>query len=459
MQTLARFAGRKVGVLGLARSGRAMARALQAADCEPVLFDDRPEAMTPLVEQGMTVGSIDLVPELAAMAVSPGVPLTHPRPHPVIEAARRCGIEITCDIDLFAQPLRRQGHRLVAVTGTNGKSTTAALVHHLLRAAGCSTRLGGNIGLPVYELDIPSEPTFIVLEVSSFQLDLCSTLRPHVAVWLNLTPDHLDRHGDMKGYARAKQRLFAQMQGSDLAIVCTDDEPSNATARSLSGQCRVIRFASTAAKGDYTVSENALATGGETIVRLDGLRALRGLHNAENAAAAALVLKEAGVGVDLIRTGLETFAGLPHRAEEVACAGGVRFVNDSKATNPESAARSLDSYRNIHWLAGGRAKPGGFQQILSHLEYVRRAYLFGEAAAELESALRGQRELSLHPDMADALASATSAALRDPAGEATVLLAPACASFDQFASYEERGDRFRQLARSIAAGLDLGGAA
>ncbi|MCB2012063.1 MAG: UDP-N-acetylmuramoyl-L-alanine--D-glutamate ligase [Geminicoccaceae bacterium] len=462
MKALEHLQGRSVGVLGMARSGRAVARALVDNGARVSVFDDRMEVMDGLSLKGMAIGRLEEVADLDLVVASPGIPLTHPAPHPVVSAAREAGVPVTCDIDLFARPLRRLGHSLVAITGTNGKSTTTALVHHLLLSAGRRTAIGGNIGLPVFELKVGATPTIFVFELSSFQLDLCETLRPDIAVWMNLTPDHLDRHGDLAGYVHAKSRIFAGMGDEDLAIVCTDDEPSREVAATLDGRMGLRTFGRSDGV-DCRIEGERLACAGGGAHDLSDLPSLRGAHNVDNAAAAALVLGALGVDdSSAIRKGLLGFRSLPHRAEEVAGFGHVRFINDSKATNPVSATRSLSTYPNIFWIAGGKPKPGGFADVLPFLGEVRHAYLIGEAAAELASALAGRVPLSEHADMAAAMRAAFADARTFTDGEATVLLSPACASFDQFASYEERGDRFREIAREMVANASpglVGGAA
>ncbi|MEZ5826035.1 MAG: UDP-N-acetylmuramoyl-L-alanine--D-glutamate ligase [Geminicoccaceae bacterium] len=450
MKALDHLRGRPVGVLGMARSGIAVARALSAAGASVHVFDDRPQAFDDLALKGMQVGRIEHVPGLDLIVASPGVPFTHPAPHPLFVAARNANVPVTCDIDLFARPLREQGHRLIAVTGTNGKSTTTALVHHLLLSAGKRAVIGGNIGLPVFELKPPSKPTVYVLEISSFQLDLCTTLRPDIAIWMNLTPDHLDRHGDLAGYVRAKSRIFARMEREDLAIVCVDDEESREVAASLDGRMKVRTFGRSE-DAACRIEGERLEAGAFGRFDLSGLASLRGAHNVDNAAAAALALAALDVDPMTVRAGMLGFRSLPHRAEEVASIRHVRFVNDSKATNPVAATRSLSTYSDIHWIAGGKPKPGGFAELLPYMKSVRHAYLIGEAADEIARTIDGKVPWSLHADLAEAMNAARDDALALDVEEATVLLAPACASFDQFRSYEERGDRFREIARAMAA--------
>lgn len=450
MSGLAHYAGRRVGVLGMARSGLAAARALAAAGADVLAFDDRPEAV---VETPFRAGTVGDVADLALLVPSPGVPLTHPSPHPLIAAARAAGVPILGDVELFAREL---GPRpVIGVTGTNGKSTTTALIRHLLVAAGRDAVMGGNIGRPVFELEPgPPERTF-VLELSSFQLDLCQTLRCRVAVWLNLTSDHLDRHGDLAGYVAAKERIFGGQHDGDVVVIGIDDAPSREVAARLMAQGRRPRTITLTGQldADIEVRGGRLAEDGVEIADLRPLQNLRGRHNWQNIAVAVAAVRALGLSAEQAVAGLASFRGLPHRMEEVARAGAVRWVNDSKATNPDSAEKSLVSFANIFWIAGGKPKPGGFRSLRPALGNVRAGYLIGTAAAEIAADLGDLAPMHQLGTLDAAVRAATAAALAVQEGEAAVLLAPACASYDQFANFEARGEAFRTLARAEAASL------
>ncbi len=454
MTGLERFAGRPVGVLGMARSGLAAVRALRRLGAEAVAFDDKPEAVEAALALGARRGERESIPGLAALIVSPGVPLTHPRPHPIVAAASAANVPLTGDIELFCAALGTR--RLIGVTGTNGKSTTAALIHHLLREAGRPAQLGGNIGRPVFDLDLGRSDETIVLELSSYQLDLCETVRCDVAVWLNLTPDHLDRHGGLDGYVAAKRRIFANQQPGDAAVVGIGDAISREVAIALAAAgLRVARVSgSDFVPGGVGVLEGLLIDGlegaGRAVASLDGIGSLRGTHNHENAAAAYAAVRLLGLASEAAARGLATFPGLPHRMEEVGRIGRVAVVNDSKATNPEAAARSLDSFPAIFWIAGGLAKEGGFASLLPHLGAVRRAYLIGKAEQALAECLEGRVSVQRCGTLDVALDAALAAATRSRDERPVVLLAPACASFDQFTSFEHRGETFRKLVRARA---------
>jgi UDP-N-acetylmuramoylalanine--D-glutamate ligase len=372
----------------------------------------------------------------------------------LILAARGHGVPIRGDVDLLAELV---GPRpVVGITGTNGKSTTTALIHHLLRSAGVDAELGGNIGRPVLELDLGPLDRVLVLELSSFQLDLCERLCCRVAVWLNLTPDHLDRHGDLAGYVAAKERIFSNQGEGDVAVVGIDDAPSQEVAYRLRALGRKVVTVSL----DQAVPAEIEAGTGRLIDTLDGaaieaidLRALpnlRGRHNWQNAAAAYAAVRALGLPPERAIAGLSSFAGLPHRMEEVARAGRVVWVNDSKATNPDSAARSLSSYPSIYWIAGGKPKLGGFKSLRPCLGAVRGAYLIGAAADEIAADLGDLVPVRRCGRLDAAVAHASADARAGGEVEAVVLLAPACASFDQFKDFEARGDAFRALAMAQA---------
>lgn len=455
MGNLQRYAGKRIGILGMARSGLAAAKALRAAGAEVLAFDDKPEALAGALAVGCRQGSQDEVPGLALLLPSPGVPLTHPAPHPLIAAARAAGVPIRGDVDLFADLL---GERpIVGITGTNGKSTTTALIHHLLVEAGRDAVLGGNIGKPIFEVDPGPENRIFVIELSSYQLDLSERLRPKVAVWLNLTPDHLDRHGDLAGYIAAKRRIFRHQGLDDTAVIGIDDAPSREVAYGLRRQGRrvltVTLDAATPAEVEVVDGRliDAIDNPPTEALDLRALDNLRGRHNWQNAAVAYAAVRALGLTPAEAIRGMPSFKGLPHRMEEVARVGHVRWVNDSKATNPASATKSLGSFDNIFWIAGGKPKPGGFRSLRPFMGPVRAAYLIGQAADEIADDLGDLVPTHKVGTLDAAVLAASEAVLALPAQEAVVLLAPACASFDQFPNFEVRGTAFAELARAAAA--------
>jgi UDP-N-acetylmuramoylalanine--D-glutamate ligase len=447
MRGLERFRGHEVGVMGAARSGLSAIRALREAGAAPLVWDDRGEALAAAEALGARRGTDADTGRIAALVASPGVPLDHP----VLAAARKAGVALTCDIELFCKSLP-DGQVVIAITGTNGKSTTAALIHHLLLASGEDTVLGGNIGVPVMDLDPGPPSRRIVLELSSFQLDLCTAFHPRISVWTNLAPDHLDRHGSLEGYLAAKRRIFARQGTGDVALVGIDDPISAQVAEQLAG--RGVRVVPVAIGRPLTeglsVVDGELRENGEKIGRVDALPRLRGRHNWQNVALAYGAGRALGLAPEGLLLGLASFPGLPHRMEEVARSGDLLWVNDSKATNPDSAMRSLDAYERIFWIAGGKPKPGGFGALRPHLGQVEKAFLIGLAADEIAVDLGDLIAVEKLGTLEAAVAAADAAA-RKAGGPAVVLLAPACASFDQFKSFEHRGDVFRALARGRTA--------
>jgi len=450
------FAGRKVALFGLGGSGLATALALQAGGAEVAAWDDSEAARARAAAAG--VAPVDLAAAdwsgYAALILTPGAPLTHPAPHWTAAKARAAGVEIIGDIELFCRERAALAPRarLIAVTGSNGKSTTTALIAHILRAAGREVAMGGNIGVPILELAPPSEDTIHVIECSSFQIDLAPSLNPSIGLLLNVTPDHLDRHGTLENYAAVKERLVAQ---ADVALVGVDDEPSRAIARRLragtrGGRRRVVAIATRApSAADVMVEDHRIVErgpdGATTSLDLRGAPALRGAHNGQNAAFAFAAARTLGLGVEKIALGLATFRSLPHRMEAVGRFGRVLFVNDSKATNADAAEKALLSYQDIHWIAGGKAKEGGIEPLRALFPLIARAYLIGAASAQFARTLEGSAPYELCGTLEAAVAAAAREASLSAAPEPVVLLSPACASYDQFVNFEQRGERFRAL--------------
>ena len=451
MLRLPTYSGRRVAVFGLARSGLSAVRALAAGGAEVLAWDD--DAGKRAAIAGLPVRlappDADSWAGITALVLSPGVPLTHPAPHATVNLARRLGARVIGDIELFAET--RLAARVVGITGTNGKSTTTALIGHLLRSSGRAVAVGGNLGTPA--LDLPALPgggTY-VLELSSFQLDLTRSLRPQVAVWLNLTPDHLDRHGDLAGYIAAKRRLFDLAPADATLIVGIDDEPSRRQAEAMRAAGRKvvpIAVGRIIADGLYAMA-GRIHRGGECLADLAGIETLRGQHNWQNAAASIAAGLALGLSASEMQAGLRSFGGLPHRMERIAVIDGVAFVNDSKATNAAAAARALASFETIYWISGGLPKAGGIASLSAYFPRIRQAFLIGKAAPDFAATLAGHVPCRQSGDLATAIAQAQAAAQADGAAEPVVLLSPACASFDQFANYEARGDSFRELVLAL----------
>ena len=455
-------AGRRVAVLGLGKAGRAVVDALLAGGAIPVVHDDDPAAVARLGKPG--VEAADLAngawPEVDLLVASPGVAHLYPEPHPVIRRAWGEGVPVDNEIGQFFTATAASGATVIAITGTNGKSTTTALVRHLVGAAGRAVQMGGNIGRSVFDLDQPGPGDVVVLELSSFQLDQARRLDPEVAVFLNLTPDHHERHGGHGGYFAAKRRLF-EIGRPRIAVIGVD-EPEGRFLANLRRADRdpgeaTIAISAAARLGGHGRS---LAVDGADVVEwrdgvevarysLAGIGTLRGNHNAQNAAAAIAAARAVGVPVATIAAALPFYGGLPHRLEEVGRRGRVLFVNDSKATNADSTEKALASFERIYWIAGGKPKAGGITALAPLFPRVAKAYLIGEAAEGFAATLGAAVPHALSGDLATALAAAARDAEADGADEPVVLLSPACASYDQFTSFEARGDRFRALVREL----------
>ena len=460
MIALPTYAGRTVAVFGLARTGAAAVRALHAAGANVIAWDDNEGRRTEHAGAGVQLTDLNQCrfDNIDALVLSPGVPFTHPSPHDVVKNAQAADVPVIGDVELFAAS--KPSAKVVGITGTNGKSTTTALLGHLLKSAGRQVEVGGNIGRPVLDFPVLEADGAYVVELSSYQLDLAPSLVCDVAVLINISRDHLDRHGDMAGYVAVKRRIFNGQHGANAAVVGVDDDHSRATYQWLKDQGHAnlipIAVGQTLAYGVYVLNGVLHDRMGDanTTMALAGIKTLRGAHNWQNIAAAYAAARCLGLTSNHIATALPTFPGLAHRAESLAVINGVEYVNDSKATNAEAAARALATFDDIYWIAGGRGKDGGYAALDPFLNHVRHAYLIGEAAPDLAAAFAGKVETTRSGTLGSAVAAATQAAQR-AGGRPVVLLSPACASFDQFPDYAARGDAFRAL----VADLKNGGAA
>jgi UDP-N-acetylmuramoylalanine--D-glutamate ligase len=451
------FAGRKVAVFGLGASGLASASALFAGGADVVGWDDSEARIAHATQAGIPTADLRAVDwsRIAALVLAPGVPLTHPAPHWTVGLARAAGVEVIGDIELFCRERRRIAPNsvFVAVTGTNGKSTTTALVAHLLESAGHETELGGNIGTAILSLAPPAPGRAHVIECSSYQIDLAPSLDPLIGILLNVTEDHLDRHGTLREYAAVKERLVARAQAC--AIVGVDDNWCQAAADRIERAGRPVVRVSVRrplADGIYVEREQILRAAGATakpVALLGGIGALRGVHNAQNAACATAAALALGLEPKAIQQGLWSFPGLAHRMEEIGRKGAILFVNDSKATNADAAARALACFHDIFWIAGGKPKTGGITSLAEFFPRIRKAYLIGEAAQEFAATLAGKVENVVVETLDRAVEAATHDAEASGLAAPVVLLSPACASFDQYPNFEVRGDSFRALVRAI----------
>jgi UDP-N-acetylmuramoylalanine--D-glutamate ligase len=453
------FAGKKVAVFGLGGSGLIAASALFAGGADVVGWDDGADRVAHAASAGIPVADLRELnwSKIAALVLAPGVPLTHPAPHWSVGLARAAAVEVVGDIELFCRERRAHapGAPFVAITGTNGKSTTTALIAHLCAQAGFDTQLGGNIGTAILSLEPPQAGRVHVIECSSFQIDLAASIDPSVGILINLTEDHLDRHGTMANYGAVKERLIAGVPKSGTAIVGVDDNWCQAVAdRAERAGRHVVRVSvrRPLAYGIYVESERVFeATGGTAreLAQLGNIGSLRGRHNAQNAACAVAAALALGLDLRAIQAGLRTFPGLAHRMEEVGRKDRVLFINDSKATNADSAAQALACFDDIFWIAGGKPKTGGIASLSGFFPRIRKAYLIGAAAEEFAATLDGKVDYV----SAGTLDRAVEEAARDAAASGldhpVVLLSPACASFDQFQSFEVRGTVFRDLVQKL----------
>jgi UDP-N-acetylmuramoylalanine--D-glutamate ligase len=456
------FEGREVAIFGLGRSGLPAARALVAGGARVALWDDSASARDAAAAEGFPIVDLAVADwsRFAALVLAPGVPLTHPAPHWTVELARRADVEIIGDVELFARavavaPAHRRP-RVVAITGTNGKSTTTALIGHMLSRAGRDTRVGGNIGVGVLSLEPMHGGAVYVLELSSYQLDLTFGLKPDVAIVLNISPDHLDRHGDMDGYAAAKRRILLGQGKGDTAVIGVDDDWGQRICTEITAANRrticPISARKAMGRGVYVLQGRLYdATDGRVteLADLTTARSLPGRHNWQNAAAAYAAVRALGVPAQEAIDGLMSFPGLAHRMETIGTIDGVRFVNDSKATNIDAARQAMSAYPRFYWVAGGRAK-SGIACLSDLFGSVAKAYLIGEAAADFARTLEGKAPATCSGTVEAAVQAAFEDARASGEADPIVLFSPACASFDQFSDFEERGEAFRAAVHALA---------
>lgn len=458
------YEGARVAVLGLGRSGLATAAALQAGGAEPVLWDDSPEARAKAEAAGYSCTDLTRVGAfegIAALITSPGIPHLYPRPNPVIAAAMAAGVPVDNDIGLFFRSWATAGWdefdvtpRSICITGSNGKSTTTALIHHILKHAGRPTQMAGNIGRGVLDIDPPADGEVVVLELSSYQTDLARALTPDIAVFTNLSPDHMDRHSGMGGYFAAKRRLFAE-GAPDRAVIGVDEPEGVYLANQMAmgrEDDRVIRVSAAQKLGDFGWSVFARKSflaewrKGRQVASIDlrGVKALPGAHNHQNACAAYAACRSLGLAPKLIEEAFHSFGGLPHRSQTIAEKRGVRYVNDSKATNVDSAAKALEAFSNIRWIVGGMGKEGGVSALKPLLGNVKKTYFIGHSGRDFALELA-----PLDHEICETMERAVARAAEEAEPGDTVLLAPAAASFDQYPNFEKRGEHFTALAQAL----------
>lgn len=451
------YSDKTLAVLGLGRSGRAVAAALEAGGANVLCWDDGATARIAASEEGLQVQDLsrpNAFDDCAVLVTSPGIPHLYPAPHPVIAAAQAAGVPVDNDIGLFFRSLGsdewdsfEQPPKVIAVTGSNGKSTTSALIHHILDTSGRPSQLAGNIGLGVFDIEPPIDGEVIVLELSSYQTELARALTPDVAVFTNLSPDHLDRHGGHGGYFAAKRRLFAE-GGPDRAVIGIDEPEGRYLANQMAESAvddRLIRvstgqkltgpgWAVFARKGFLSEYRKGRQVGSIDLRNINGLP---GVHNHQNACAAYAACRSLGIGPKAIEAAMHSFAGLPHRSQRIAEAGGVTYVNDSKATNVDAAAKALAAFPRVRWICGGLQKDGGLDAVIAQADHVAKAYVIGREAEGFARQLTG-----IETEVCTTMHAAVARAVAEAVSGDVVLLAPACASFDQYDNFEQRGDDF-----------------
>ncbi len=450
------YSGKSVALFGLGGSGFVTAQALMAGGALVTAFDDNRDSVAKAKAAGINTadlrgcdfGIFDL------LVLAPGVPLTHPSPHWSVELAKTAGVEIIGDIELFCRQRNHVAENsiLVAITGTNGKSTTTALISHVLKNAGCKVEMGGNIGRAVLDFEETEDGTIYVVEVSSYQIDLSPGINAEIGILLNLSPDHLDRHGSMENYAAIKESL---VQKSKSAIIGVDDEMCRAIAARLEESNVPITRVSVHEQletGVYVSGGEIFYANHDTtekIADLGKIGSLRGIHNAQNACVAWKACSDCGLSDVEIQSGFENFPGLIDRMEELGSVGNVLIVNDSKGTNADATDMALGSFERIYWIAGGLAKEGGFESLKRHFPRIAKAYLIGEAAPIFAGVLGEDVDFEISGTLDKAVHHALEDAGSDKYPEPVILMSPACASFDQFSSYAARGERFRQLIQQV----------
>lgn len=439
----AQYHQKTVAVIGLGKAGNATANALKQAGANVLLWDDGNT-------QHNSQDTLESFPweTIAALFLSPGIPLTHPTPHPAVPLAQKAAIPIICDIEALYQTQHQAAY--IAITGTNGKSTTTTLIGHILQSQNIPCEIGGNLGVPALELQPLDHKGVYVLELSSYQLDLCHALTPTISVLLNITPDHLERHGGIEGYIAAKKRIFHNQQENHTAIINIDNVYTQAIYQEIETVNKIPISTKKILKNGISVIDQTLYNK-EKSYPLGKIKTLQGNHNAENIAAAIAATHAYGIPIENGISATRSFAGLAHRMEYLGEYKNITFINDSKATNAEATAHALHAFDNIYWIAGGQAKEGGITTLVPHFNKIHHAFLIGASQQEFSQTL--QQENIAHTQcrtLENAYEQAVTKALQDPE-KSVILLSPACASWDQWPNFEARGEAFRQRVKALHA--------
>ncbi|MBA3813785.1 MAG: UDP-N-acetylmuramoyl-L-alanine--D-glutamate ligase [Alphaproteobacteria bacterium] len=454
MITPSPFKDQKIFVLGLGRSGRSVSQSLLKAGAHVLAWDDQDEARKVATEQGISLANLNVLEwkDIDHLVLSPGIPHRYPAPHPLVTEALRVGLQPISDLEILyhTQPLARY----IGITGSNGKSTTTAIIGHILKNSGKRVEVGGNIGIPAMDLNPLGKDDTYVLELSSYQLEISPTLHCNINILLNITPDHLDRHGGMDGYIEAKKLIYKNATSHDILVINVDDEHCLKIYEALraSDKTRLLPISvnTILSEGIY-VNDGILYENASPVLDLKQFERLKGEHNWQNIAASYGALRSMGLESGAISEGISSFPGLAHRQQVVAHHKNVLFVNDSKATNAEAVAKVLATYQGVplYWLLGGRPKEGGISALMPYFSSIKHAFLFGEATPMFASTLDGEVSYTLCNTVKEAVKKASSLAFNDQAERVIVLLAPACASFDQFTDFEARGEAFCEAVREV----------
>jgi UDP-N-acetylmuramoylalanine--D-glutamate ligase len=454
MVELRDYTGQTLAVMGLGKSGMATLAALKNSGARVLVWDDNEAGRDAATKAGFEITDLAKADwtKINSLILSPGIPHTYPEPHPVAALAKKHGVEIIGDVELLFRHFKNNAPRMVGITGTNGKSTTTALIAHILKSAGRNVEVGGNLGIPVLSFSQMAPDGFLVIEMSSFQAELTPSAAFDVTVWLNITPDHIDRHGDMQGYVNAKKKLLRDAGKKQVFICGVDDDYSrhvaNEAIRGNHWQVTEISSQKILPNGLSGVNGD-LYKDGEKLFTIKDAKTLPGAHNAQNIAAAFAACHALGVDTTSIEQAIFTYPGLPHRQQLVRTITGIRFINDSKATNADAASKALSCYDNIYWIAGGKPKDGGLNGLEEFMPRIRHAFLIGQASDDFASWLNGKTPATKSGTLEVAIKQAAALAAKEGKKDAVVLLSPACASYDQFKSYEHRGDEFVKFVAAL----------
>jgi UDP-N-acetylmuramoylalanine--D-glutamate ligase len=456
--------GKTIAVMGLGKSGMATLRALENTGATILAGDDNQDGQQAARKAGFNV--VDLTKadwtKIDSLILSPGIPHSFPSPHPVAQLAKQHQVEIIGDVELLFRA--RPEVTMIGITGTNGKSTTTALIAHVLNAAGKKVQVGGNLGIPVLSFDkiMPEDKGFYVIEMSSFQCELTPSAAFDITIWLNITPDHIDRHGDMDGYIDAKKKIFGTHHHKQTIVIGVDDDYSKNVAQTIlfpKATLQPISAVSVLSEGISAVGGKVFSHG-EEIFNIGKTETLTGTHNAQNIAAATAACLAAGIDIHIIHKAIQTYPGLPHRQQIVRKINDVTYINDSKATNADAASKALSCYQNIFWIVGGKAKDGGLNGLEEWMPHIKRAYLIGASSDDFAKWLSGKTPYALCHTLDQAVIKASHDAQQfvktDKDETPVVLLSPACASYDQFKNYEHRGAEFARFCNELPPALHKG---